>query len=222
MARFKKSTVVLLTAGTLTLGSLGVLASQQGTPGTFGHDTWERINSTYNYGNTSTKNHNWSDKSWFDRNWSDKSWFGKSWFDRWRGHQNDRSMMHRDCSCGMCRQAGRIQGARADSTLPPIDNHSPNGGRDFSTTELSGANQQDFGRSLVADIGCQGCHQIGRSGGMFGPPLNNVVSRQGEAFVHSKLENPKFETGYSKMPDFNLSSEEITAIVAYLATLDDA
>ena len=57
---------------------------------------------------------------------------------------------------------------------------------------------------------------------MFGPPLNDVVSRQGEAFVHSKLENPKFETGYSKMPDFNLSSEEITAIVAYLATLDDA
>jgi hypothetical protein len=212
MARFKKSTVVLLTAGTLTLGSLGVLASQQGTPGTFGHDTWERMNSTYNYSDTSTKNHNWFDKGWFGRNW----------FDRWRGHQNDRSMMHRNCSCGMCRQTGRTQGTRTGSTLPPIDNHSSNGGRVPSTTKLSGANPQEFGRSLVADIGCQGCHQIGRSGGMFGPPLNDVVSRQGEAFVHSKLENPKFETGYSKMPDFNLSSEEITAIVAYLATLDDA
>jgi hypothetical protein len=207
MARFKKSTVVLLTAGTLTLASLGVLASQQGAPGTFDHDTWERMNSTYNYGDTSTKNHNW-----FDRNW----------FDRWRGHQNDRSMMHRNCGCGMCRQTGRIQGVRTDNTLPPVDKHSPNESRVPSTNEFSGANQQDFGRSLVADIGCQGCHQIGRSGGMFGPPLNDVVSRQGEAFVHSKLENPKFETGYSKMPDFNLSSEEITAIVAYLATLDDA
>jgi mono/diheme cytochrome c family protein len=71
-------------------------------------------------------------------------------------------------------------------------------------------------------MGCQGCHQLGTSGGRLGPSLNGVVGRRGEDFVHTKLADPRFDNRNSRMPDFGLSRSDIEAIVAYLATLDSA
>ena len=113
-----------------------------------------------------------------------------------------------------------MYGHGRNNTLPTVDQDHRDTGTLPSSTALRGTDQRHYGRSLVADFGCQSCHQIGNDGGRFGPPLNSVVSRQGEDFVRSKLEDPEFDNNSSRMPNFDLSNEEISAIVAYLTTLD--
>ena len=202
MRTFTKRTVVLLAAGTFTLASLGVLATQSTRTGMWNYHMGNSMDSRYDKQNVNMSSHKWS------AGWRD--WVYDS------DMMSDRYMMNADCRDEMYDHGYR----GLNNTLPTVDQDQGNTGNLSSSVTLMGDDQRQYGRSLVADIGCQGCHQIGNDGGRFGPSLNNVVSRQGEDFVHSKLEDPGFDTNNSRMPNFDLSNEEISAIVAYLTTLD--
>ena len=72
------------------------------------------------------------------------------------------------------------------------------------------------GAELVAQFGCQGCHQIKGEGGKLGPALDDVISSKGEAFVLKKLANPKFDNAASAMPRYPMNKDDMGAIVDFL------
>ncbi len=75
------------------------------------------------------------------------------------------------------------------------------------------------GLGLVSSTGCVGCHVIGGGGGQIGPSLNGVVESKGALFVQQKVSDPSFDNAGTLMPDLGLNAEQITALIAYLATL---
>ena len=75
------------------------------------------------------------------------------------------------------------------------------------------------GQQLSVEKACIGCHIIGGVGGAVGPSLRRVIERRGAAYVRQKMADPAFDNTTSMMPNFGLTSEEIDALVAYLATL---
>ena len=77
-----------------------------------------------------------------------------------------------------------------------------------------------IGETLVAQKACLGCHIIGPAGGQVGPSLNGTVDRKGVKFVRQKLRDPTFDNATSMMPNFGLTTEQVEAITAYLATLN--
>ncbi|WP_445946509.1 cytochrome c [Shewanella sp.] len=72
------------------------------------------------------------------------------------------------------------------------------------------------GAELVAQFGCQGCHEIRGEGGKLGPSLDGVISSKGEAFVLEKLANPRFNNPASAMPKYPMNKEEMKAIIGFL------
>ncbi len=76
------------------------------------------------------------------------------------------------------------------------------------------------GETLVAQKACLGCHIIGPAGGQVGPSLNGIVDRKGVKSVRQKLRDPTFDNANSMMPNFGLTTEQVEAITAYLATLN--
>ena len=85
------------------------------------------------------------------------------------------------------------------------------------------------GYALFSVKGCAGCHTVnGVSTGMVGPNLTHVYSRSafaGDTFdmtpdnLRMWLHDPPGVKPGSKMPNLNLSSAEITNLIAYLQTL---
>lgn len=76
------------------------------------------------------------------------------------------------------------------------------------------------GRALASSTGCIGCHAIEGLGGEVGPSLNGVVRQRGAAFVQRKISDPSFDNSGTLMPALGLTSAQIAALIAYLATLD--
>jgi len=73
------------------------------------------------------------------------------------------------------------------------------------------------GRELMAQYGCQGCHQLGGQGGNLGPPLDNVFAGKGADFIKRKLLNPQFNNPQSAMPKMPLTKKQIQALTTYLS-----
>ncbi len=69
---------------------------------------------------------------------------------------------------------------------------------------------------LIAQFGCQGCHQIKGQGGSLGPVLDGVIETKGRSFVEKKLLDPKFNNASSAMPQFPMSKQELQVILDYL------
>lgn len=61
------------------------------------------------------------------------------------------------------------------------------------------------------------CHQVFGLGGYLGPDLTNVYSRRDEAYIRAFLQH-----GSAVMPDFQLSDNDMEALVAYLQILDQS
>ena len=77
------------------------------------------------------------------------------------------------------------------------------------------------GRRIVGERACLGCHIVADEGGNIGPSLNGVITRKGEDYVQKKLADPTFDVESSMMPNFGLTEEEVSWVLAYLATLDE-
>jgi len=73
------------------------------------------------------------------------------------------------------------------------------------------------GPQLLAQFGCQGCHQVKGVGGNLGPSLDGIVEEKGRNFVVKKLKNPKFNNASSAMPQYPMSEKEMEVIVDYIS-----
>ena len=75
------------------------------------------------------------------------------------------------------------------------------------------------GRLLWQKYNCTACHQLYGLGGYLGPDLTDVMTApgKGEAYVKAML-----SVGSEVMPNYNLSSEEIEALTAFLRYVDSS
>ena len=107
---------------------------------------------------------------------------------------------------------------------------------DFSLSEVFGNEEVNVegdtvrGKTLFfehAIASCTRCHQIDEVGGVVGPALDGIASRQNEEYLRESLLNPQaaiaegFPVEVSPMPPFGLllSAQEIEDVLSYLKTL---
>ncbi len=81
------------------------------------------------------------------------------------------------------------------------------------------ASHEYSGESLMQQFGCQGCHQVGSTGGTLGPNLISVVAAKGVDFVTKKLTDPTFDNPASAMPRYPMNEKQLRAITSYLESL---
>lgn len=83
-----------------------------------------------------------------------------------------------------------------------------------------------LGKKVWEDNNCIGCHTIMGEGAYFAPELGNVYERRGPDFIKAWIKAmPTNAPGRRQMPQFNLSEEELDAMVAFLKwtnEIDDA
>jgi nitric oxide reductase subunit C len=71
------------------------------------------------------------------------------------------------------------------------------------------------GAEVFQQYNCVACHQFYGLGGYMGPDLTNAISNRGEAVARAFI-----ASGTATMPNLGLSAEEVDAVVAYLAFVD--
>lgn len=71
------------------------------------------------------------------------------------------------------------------------------------------------GKLLWQQYNCNACHQVYGLGGYLGPDLTNTYSLNGPAYIKAFLKN-----GTATMPNFNLTIDEMEALVNYLQNID--
>jgi cytochrome c2 len=76
------------------------------------------------------------------------------------------------------------------------------------------------GAILVSKYDCASCHTISGVGSLFGPSLDGITERRNIHTLRKWLGDPTSMKPDTSMPDFNISANEIEAIIAYL-TLND-
>jgi mono/diheme cytochrome c family protein len=104
--------------------------------------------------------------------------------------------------------------------LEQSDTAAGTNGREISSAVSADQQTIALGATLVSEKACLGCHIVGNVGGAVGPSLNGTVSQRGAKFVRQKLIDPTFNSSSSMMPNFGLTDEQIDALVAYLATVN--
>ncbi|MFC2053102.1 c-type cytochrome [Chloroflexota bacterium] len=76
------------------------------------------------------------------------------------------------------------------------------------------------GEILVRKYDCESCHSISGKGRPFGPSLESETERRDVLTMRKWLGDPTSMKPDTSMPDFNISADEIEAIIAYL-TIND-
>jgi len=71
------------------------------------------------------------------------------------------------------------------------------------------------GADVFQQYNCVACHQFYGLGGYMGPDLTNVISNRGEAVARAFI-----ASGTATMPNLGLQPDEVDAVVAYLAFVD--
>ncbi|HEY4613134.1 MAG TPA: c-type cytochrome, partial [Bacteroidota bacterium] len=76
-------------------------------------------------------------------------------------------------------------------------------------------------KQLVMDSGCVGCHNIKGLEEIpkIGPPLNSLPAKVQPEWLYRWVKNPKEYNPYTRMPNFQLTDEEVEAITAFLLDL---
>ena len=73
------------------------------------------------------------------------------------------------------------------------------------------------GQAYFNAMGCRSCHQIGDSGGTYGPNLTYVGFRKSPQWLDLWLKDPHAWRAKTVMPNFHLSDSVRAALVAYLS-----
>ena len=71
------------------------------------------------------------------------------------------------------------------------------------------------GKLVFQKYNCAACHQIYGLGGYMGPDLTNVISNRSREYAAAFI-----QTGTTRMPDFDLSDEELQQLLAFLEVVD--
>ena len=79
------------------------------------------------------------------------------------------------------------------------------------------------GKRAFERYNCNDCHTILGFGGYYAPDLTRAYTRLGEDTIRRRLASPEvaFADSYRKMPQQNLSEQEIDDIVAFLAWVSE-
>ncbi len=77
------------------------------------------------------------------------------------------------------------------------------------------SDQERFGAEVYQNYNCVACHQFYGLGGYMGPDLTNVISNRGEAYARAFI-----VAGTATMPNLGLAQDEVDAVIAYLAFVD--
>lgn len=84
--------------------------------------------------------------------------------------------------------------------------------KDFKATPMV-----NKGRQLFIEKNCYGCHKIeGISNGTLGPDLSDVGKKWKVDYIHESIVDPRANSQTSFMPKFNLTDEEVKALVIFL------
>ena len=75
------------------------------------------------------------------------------------------------------------------------------------------------GRGIFESHGCSGCHGDAGVGGPIAPTLVSITQKIPEAQLAGLLHNPNAAMRAGKMPAVDISSPDMTALIAYLAAL---
>ncbi len=81
----------------------------------------------------------------------------------------------------------------------------------------------EVGARLVERYGCRRCHRIAGAGAVLAPDLSGITRRVDDparVALRLWLRDPQAVQADTNMPDFHLSSSEISAILAYLESVD--
>ncbi len=77
-----------------------------------------------------------------------------------------------------------------------------------------------LGKTVWEKNGCIGCHTLLGEGAYYAPELGNVYKRRGaefiKAWIKSRPTNLNNTSGQRRMPQFNMTEEELDAITAFL------
>ena len=85
------------------------------------------------------------------------------------------------------------------------------------STSVGLTDQVSAGQRIFQDKNCIACHQIYGLGGYMGPDLTNVISTAGKGPLYARV---FVQNGTERMPNFQLSNEEVDAVIAFLEYMD--
>lgn len=90
-------------------------------------------------------------------------------------------------------------------------------GTEQTTAAIS--TQAAAGKQLWQQNNCSSCHQLYGLGGYLGPDLTNIISdpKRGSSYAKAFIAG-----GGATMPKFHLNEEQVEAVVAYLAYVDES
>jgi cytochrome c oxidase subunit II len=75
------------------------------------------------------------------------------------------------------------------------------------------------GKQYFMSNGCYGCHTVGRMGTPIGPDLSHVGSKYTVAYIQRWLRDPASQRPSAHMPALELTDAQVTALAAYLSSL---
>lgn len=75
------------------------------------------------------------------------------------------------------------------------------------------------GKMLWQKHNCTACHQFYGLGGYLGPDLTNIISAEGKGAPYTKA---MIMTGIKQMPKYNLSEDELNALIEFLTYVDQS
>ncbi len=75
------------------------------------------------------------------------------------------------------------------------------------------------GKRLFTELGCYGCHTIGKTGTPIANDLTQVGSKYPESYLRGWLREPKEQKPGAHMPKIQMTETDARALAAYLASL---
>jgi sulfur oxidation c-type cytochrome SoxX len=76
------------------------------------------------------------------------------------------------------------------------------------------------GHRIYEDMNCAYCHKLHGKGGSVGPELDTVAGNESIEWLEKHFRDPKSVVPGSKMPQLHLLDDEITALTAYMKSLN--
>ena len=112
----------------------------------------------------------------------------------------------------ICGAAGSVSDGKNGQTVDPEPRGRASSGRGRSCRSGQNTRPQDY-RCVI-------CHRIDSEGNAFGPELTHVGSCRKPDFLFAIVANPGRLDPDTAMRNFNLTPDEIVAVVQYLRTLE--
>ena len=86
-----------------------------------------------------------------------------------------------------------------------------------NVSDIKPSDDASRGKLIFQKYNCTACHQFYGLGGYLGPDLTTVMSQKGKGEVFVKA---IMKSGTKRMPDFNLSENEINQLTEFLKYAD--